>query len=215
GRIRQARTRLIAVSAAAVHATVATLPKLAMMPPIIGPTMNPIPTDAPTLPIARARSAGGVESAKYACATLIVAPEPPSSNRDSSSNHQFPATANSAYDAALPARPSISTGRRPKRSLTRTQNGEQELDRRIGTDDHADEGRVEAERGCVAGEDRQQHPEADDVDEHREQDNQRGRARSRHSGGEDHPSPRFRSSIRRKLVRAQRSPAGVDAALSM
>jgi hypothetical protein len=93
------------------------------MPPIIGPTMNPIPTAAPIRPIARARTSGADVSARYAWATLMVAPEPPSRTRENRSSHRLPDRAKSAYDAALPASPSSSTGRRPTLSLTRPQNG--------------------------------------------------------------------------------------------
>ncbi len=106
-------------------------PKRLAIPPSAGPTMKPSPYAAPINPIALARSAGGVRSARYACPTPTLASIDPATMRERRSATKLPARVNIRYDTAAPARERSITGRRPTRSLKRPQNG--------------------AERRCIAG----------------------------------------------------------------
>ena len=63
------------------------------MPPIAGPTMNPMPNAAPSMPKRAARSCGGVTSATYAPEMLNDADVAPEMSRPMTSSGMVGASA--------------------------------------------------------------------------------------------------------------------------
>ncbi len=88
-----------------------------------GPSMKPTPMAAPTVPIAFARFTGVLMSEAYAKAAEMLPAMKPASTREASSHHRLSANPSIAYETHAPARLDIRMGRRPKRSLSRPQNG--------------------------------------------------------------------------------------------
>jgi hypothetical protein len=78
--------------------------------------MNPSPNAAPISPKFRARRSGGLMSAMYARAVVMLPPVNPSRRRERNSHSRFGASASITKLAADPNRLKISTGRRPHRS---------------------------------------------------------------------------------------------------
>ena len=107
---------------AAAHTGVIN-PNSASIELIAGPSVNPSPNAAPTIPYAFARSFGGVMSARYACAVEIFPPVAPAKIRLRYNTGNDPASANTTYPTAEPSTLINSTGRRPTRSEIAPRHG--------------------------------------------------------------------------------------------
>ena len=100
-------------SAGVNHETISGSPR---SPPASGPNTNPSERAAEKYPNTRARSSGSVRSASADCATRMLPPVSPSTNRETNRSgtlsHTIPSP-NRTYDAADPVNATISSGFRP------------------------------------------------------------------------------------------------------
>ncbi len=117
------QTALTIASPAATNAG-SPRPNPSRIPPSAGPTTNPSPMAAPSMPIAFARYSGVVTSAAYACATGTVDAMIPEKMRAANKTNRLSASPKITRPIAAPVSPMISTGLRPIRSDTLPQIGE-------------------------------------------------------------------------------------------
>src|SRR5713101_5972989 len=112
-----AHATLIKTNAAA-NTPGAASPNRCVNEPIAGPIITPALVAADSQPSAFARSLGNIVSATYACATPVVPPPSPCTNREMKSSQTVGAKPNTRYAMAELPSPTSSAGRRPWRSET-------------------------------------------------------------------------------------------------
>ena len=108
----QAKNTLTTHSAAATRPG-AVSPACVASEPRAGPTMTPRLVAAESHPKALARSFAGMVSATYACATPVVPPPRPCTNRETKSSHRASANPKIRYARAEAPKPTRIAGRRP------------------------------------------------------------------------------------------------------
>src|ERR1051325_8836388 len=116
GSHRQANTTLMTQRAAATSPGAVSPPRAANEP-TAGPTITPALGAAESQPRALARSWGGMVSATYACATPVVPPPSPCTNRDTNNCHSDPAKPKITYAIADALSPPSHAGRPPPEPL--------------------------------------------------------------------------------------------------